>query len=85
MQETILEVAVLVTKAMVGYGFTRPDVCPEPSGGILLEWQRSDRMLTLDFDGVEGFSFAYESPGQPESEGSFEDFVGLLNAGLHPL
>lgn len=61
----------------------RPDICPQSSGGVLLEWQQTGRVLTVDLDGVEGFSFAYESPGV-ESEGGIEDFVSLLRAGLQP-
>lgn len=80
----ILHEAMMVAELMAICGFSRPQVCPESSGGILLEWQQSEKVLTVDFDGVEGFSFAYESPGEPESEGNFEDFVSLLNADLQP-
>lgn len=80
----ILDEALVVAELMAICGFSRPEVCPESSGGILLEWQQSERVLTVDLDGIEEFSFAYESPGEPESEGDFEDFVSLLNAGLQP-
>ena len=80
----IVDEAMVVAELMAICGFSRPDVCPESSGGILLEWQQSDRVLTVDFDGIEEFSFAYESPEESESEGNFEDFVSLLNAGLQP-
>ena len=50
-----------------------------------MEWESADRALTVDLHGNDGFSFAYESPGEPELEGDFEDFVSLLNAGLPPI
>ena len=80
----IVDEATMVAELMALFGFSRPDVCPESSGGILLEWQQSDRVLTVDLDGKEEFSFAYETRGEPESEGDFEDFVSLLNGGLQP-
>ena len=80
----VVDEAMVVAELMAIWGFSRPDVCPESSGGVLLEWQQSDRVLTVDFDGIEEFSFSYESPGEPETEGNFEDFVSLLNAGLQP-
>ena len=89
-RKEIVDWAVLVAEIMAEIGFSRPDVSPESSGGIILEWQQSNRVLTVDLDGIaefslsDGFSFAYESPGEPESEGNFEDFVSLLNAGLQP-
>ncbi len=83
-QEDIVETAVQVARIMAICGFSRPEVCPESSGGVLLEWQQSDRALTVDLDGIEGFSFSYESPGEPEWEGGFEDFVSLLKVGLQP-
>ena len=80
----IVDDAVVVAEIMAKYGFSRPDVCPESSGGVLMEWQQSDRALTVDLDGIEGFSFAYESPGEPELEGDIEDFFSLLSDGLQP-
>ena len=84
-QETIVESAVLIVEVMAKCGFSRPDVCPQSSRGVLLEWQQADRALTVDIDGIEGFSFAYESPVEPESEGGIEDFVRLLSTDLQPL
>ena len=83
-RQEIVDWAALIAKIMAGIGFSRPDVSPESSGGVLLEWQQADRVLTVDLDGIEGFSFAYESPGEPASEGDIEDFFGLLRAGLQP-
>ena len=80
----IADAAVLVVEVMARIGFSRPDICPESSAGVLLEWQQSDRVLTVDLDGIEGFSFCYESPGV-ESEGGIEDFVSLLRGGLQPI
>ena len=80
----IVDWAVQIAEIMAGIGFSRPDVSPESSGGVLLEWQQADRVLTVDLDGIEGFSFAYESPGEPASEGDIEDFFSLLRAGLQP-
>ena len=80
----IVDAAVVVAEFMATYGFSRPEVCPESSGGVLLEWQQSDRVLTVDLDGIEGFSFAYESLGKPELEGDIEDFFSLLSTGLQP-
>lgn len=86
-QEIIVDVALKVAEVMATSGFSRPDVCPESSGGILFEWQQRDRALTVDLDGSEGFSFSfsYESPGEPEQEGGIEDFISLLRSGLQPL
>ena len=79
----IVDMALLVAEIMARCGFSRPMVCPESSGGVLLEWEHANRVLTVDLDGIEGFSFAYESPGV-ESEGGVEDFVSLLRDGLQP-
>ena len=84
-RKRIVDAAVLIAEMMARYGFSRPVVCPEPSGGVLLEWEDSGRALAVDLDGNEGISFAYESPGEPESAGDFRNLVGLLNAGLQPL
>lgn len=80
----IVDAAVVVAEIMATYGFSRPEVCPESSGGVLLEWQQSDRVLTVDLDTIEGFSFAYKSLGEPELEGDIEDFFSLLSTGLQP-
>ena len=80
----IVDAAVEIARLMAVLGFSRPHVCPESSGGVLLEWEHSDRALTVDLDGNEGFSFAYESPGTVELEGDMERFIGLLRAGVHP-
>ncbi len=58
----ILDEAMVVAELMAICGFSRPEVCPESSGGILLEWQQSERVLTVDLDGIEEFSFAYDPP-----------------------
>ena len=84
-REVIVDVAILIVEMMGRCGFSRPVVCPEPSGGVLFEWEHSGRALAVDLDGNEGISFAYESPGEPESQGDFQDFVSLLNTGLQPL
>ena len=83
-RKEIVDMAVLIAEIMARYGFSRPAVCPESSGGILLEWEQSDRALTVDLDGNEGFSFAYESPSGPELEGDIEHFVSLLSVGVQP-
>ena len=80
----IVDAAVAIANLMAAHGFSRPHVCPEPSGGVLLEWMHSDRTLTVDLDGNEGFSFAYEPPGTPEVQGDMEHFIGLIRAGLQP-
>ena len=76
--------ATTIAEYMGAIGFSRPDVCPQSSGGILFEWQESDKLLTIDLDGVAGFSFAYESSEKPELEGDIEDLVGLLGSGIRP-
>ena len=81
----IAEAAVEIARLMALYGFSRPDICPESSGGILMEWEYAERALAVDLNGNEGFSFAYESTGEPESEGDFADFVSLLNTDLQPI
>lgn len=83
-KETV-DLAVLVAEMMARFGFTRPLVCPEPSGGVLLEWEHSGRASAVDLDGNDGVSFVYESRGEPELEGDFRDLVSLLNTGLQPL
>ena len=82
-RKRIADAALRIAEVLARTGFSRPDICPQSSGGVLLEWQQTGRVLTVDLDGVEGFSFAYESPGV-ESEGGIEDFVSLLRAGLQP-
>ena len=84
-REEIVDRAILIAEIMARFGFSQPTVCPEPSGGVLLEWEHSGRALAVDLDGNEGISFVYESPGEPESEGDFQDFMSLLNTGLQPL
>ena len=81
----IVDTAILIAEIMARFGFSRPVVCPEPSGGVLFEWEHSGRALAVDLDGNEGISFAYESSGEPESEGDFQDFMRLLSTGLQPL
>ncbi len=83
-RKEIVDRAVLIAEIMARYGFSRPVVCPESSGGMLLEWEHSDRALTVDLNGNEGFSFAYETPGEPDLEGGIECFVSLLNVGVQP-
>ena len=80
----IVDAAVMIARIMAEYGFSRPAVCPESSGGILLEWEKPDRALTIDLDSNDGFSFVYESPGMPELEGDIEHFVTFLNGGVQP-
>ena len=77
--------AVDIAILMALYGFSRPDTCPQSSGGVLMEWECADRALVLELDGNGELTFVYESPGHPETEGSFEDFVSLLNSGLQPI
>lgn len=83
-RKEIVDSAVVIAEIMSRYGFSRPVVCPESSGGILLEWEHADRALTVDLDRNEGFSFVYESPGEPDLEGGLRRFVSLLNAGVQP-
>ena len=86
----IVDAAVVVAQIMAYFGFSRPTVCPQSSGGVMMEWQRSFRVLTVDIEGVgersasDWFSFALVSPGESEREGDFEAFVDMLNAGLQP-
>ena len=80
----IVDMAVLIAEIMARLGFSRPAVSPESSGGILLEWEQSDRALSVDLDGNDGFSFAYESPGERELVGDIEHFVSLFAAGVRP-
>lgn len=84
-RKEIVDVAILIAEIMARFGFSRPMVCPQSSGGVFLEWEYASRALTVDLDGNEGFSFSYESPGKPESKGDFQDLVSLLNSGLQPL
>lgn len=83
---SIVEAAVAIAAIMAGMGFSRPEVCPESSGGVLLEWHHADKTLTVDIDfAVEsGFSFAYESAGERETEGDLAEFVTLLDTELQP-
>ena len=83
-REEIVDLAVLIAGMMAGYGFSRPAICPESSGGVLMEWEQSDRALTVDLDRKEGFSFVYESLGGTELEGDIEHLVSLLSAGVQP-
>ena len=83
-RKEVMDSAALITEMMARYGFSRPVVCPQSSGGILLEWEHSYRALTVDLNGNEGFSFTYEFPGEPDLEGGIERFVSLLNAGVQP-
>lgn len=83
-REEIVDMAVLIAEIMARFGFSRPAVSPESSGGIFLEWEQSDRALSVDLDGNDGFSFAYESPGERELVGDIEHFVSLLAAGVQP-
>ena len=84
--KSVVEAAVAIAAIMSDIGFSRPDVGPQSSGGVLLEWHHAGRTLTVDIDiagGLSpdrGFSFAYESPGEREIEGDLEDFTGLLGA-----
>ena len=86
----IVDAAVVVARILADLGFSRPEVCPQSADGVLMEWEGSGRTLTVDIEAigerpVSGwFSFAIASPGEPEREGDFEDFVELLNAGLRP-
>lgn len=81
-KETV-DMAVLVAEVMARLGFSRPAVSPESSGGIFLEWEQSARTLSVDLDG-NGFSFAYEVPGEHERVGDIEYFVSLLATGVQP-
>ena len=45
----------MIARIMAECGFSRPASALR----ILLEWEESDRALTVDLDGNEGFSFAY--------------------------
>ena len=83
-RKEIVDMAVLIAEIMARFGFSRPAVSPESSGGIFLEWEQSDRALSVDVDGNDGFSFAYESPGERELVGDIEHFVSLLAAGVQP-
>lgn len=89
MPRSVVEVAVAIAAIMSPMGFSRPDVGPESSGGVLLEWYHAGRTLTVGIDiagGISperGFSFAYESPGELENEGDLADFVTFL-AGVQP-
>ena len=86
----IVDAAAVVARIMADLGFSRPEVCPQSSGGVLMEWEGSGRTLTVDIEGIgerpvsDWFSFAFASPGEPEREGDFEDFVELLEVGLRP-
>ena len=84
-RKEIVDMAILIAGTMARIGFSRPAVSPESSGGIFLEWEHSERALSVDLDGNEGFSFAYESPGERELVGDIEHFVSLLATGVPPL
>ena len=50
-----------------------------------MEWEGSGRTPTVAIGErpvSDWFSFALASPGEPEREGDFEDFVELLEVGL---
>lgn len=81
----VAEAAVQVARLMALIGFSRPDSCPESSGGILMEWQCADRALTVELEDNGELSFSYCSPGAREMEGDFEDLVSLLDSGLQPI
>ena len=81
----IVDCAVVIVEVMARIGFSRPDVSPESSGGVLLEWEQGGRVLIVDLDGIGGFSFAYVSRGEVELQGDLEGFFRLLRAGLQPL
>ena len=79
------DVALVVERfaeLMAAIGFSRPNICPEPSGGVILEWQNTAQVLTVDFDEIQGFSFSYESFEMPELDdgGGLDEFFrgGIL-------
>ena len=87
----VVDAAVAVAQIMAYLGFSRPTVCPQSSGGVMMEWQGSSCIvLTVDIEAIgerpasDWISFALASPGESEREGNFEDLVALLNAGLQP-
>ena len=90
MPKSVVAVAEAIAAIMSDMGFSRPDVGPESSGGVLLEWHRAGETLTVDIDiagGISpdrGFSFAYESLGEREVEGDLVGFATFLGAGLRP-
>lgn len=69
---------------MAVFSFSRPSVCPQSSGGIMLEWHDPDRTLTVDIDSddIKGFSFSYESAEAPELEGGTNEFTRLVQDGF---
>ena len=83
LRETV-DTAIMIARIMAEYGFSRPAISPEPSGGVLLEWEGPGRALTIDLDGNDGFSFVYESSGMLALEGDTEHFVSLLSTGVQP-
>lgn len=83
-RKEIVEMAILIAEIMASCGFSRPVVCPQSSGGILLEWEQPDRALTVDLDGNEGVSFAYESAEGHDLDGDIELFASFLSGGVHP-
>lgn len=86
----IVDAAVVIAQIMADFGFSRPTVCPQSSGGVMMEWQGSRRVLTVDIEAIwertvsDCFSFALASPGESEREGNLEDFFSLLNRGFQP-
>ena len=83
----VVDNAERFAEVMARSGFSRPNVCPESSGGILLEWLRRGQALTVDIaSDNEGLSFSYESAETPESEGDGRDFLELVRGGFlqHP-
>ncbi len=83
----VVDMAERFAEMMARIGFSRPTVCPESSGGILLEWQSLGQVLTVDIAiDKEGFSFSYESAESLELEGDVWDFLKLVRGGFlqHP-
>ena len=73
----VVAVAEGFAELMAAKGFSRPNTCPDSAGGVLLEWQSSAQILTVDIDEIQGFSFSYESFELPEldDEGEVDEFV----------
>ncbi len=75
----VVGVAERFAELMAIIGFSRPNICPEPSGGILLEWQSLTQVLTVDIesDDIHRIYFSYESAETPEldGEGNLDELV----------
>lgn len=73
----VVAAAERFAELMAAIGFSRPKICPESSGGVLLEWQSPTQVLTVDFDETQVFSFSYESFEMPEldDEGGLDELV----------